>query len=109
MAMAVSLEQYLIKNRVRYDIMTHPLTEYSMVTAQVTGVPADCLAKSVVLCDEHGYLIAVVPATHRLQLGQLRRQLARLLSLATESEIQSLSAIASWVLCRRWGRPMAWK
>jgi Ala-tRNA(Pro) deacylase len=90
MAMAVSLEQYLIKNRVRYDIMTHHLTEYSMATAHAAGVPAGCLAKSVVLCDEHGYLIAVIPATHRLQLGQLRRQMARLLSLATESEIQSL-------------------
>jgi Ala-tRNA(Pro) deacylase len=90
MAMAVSLEQYLIKNRVRYDILTHPFTEYSMATAHAAGVPAGYLAKSVVLCDEHGFLIAVVPATHRLQLGQLRRQLARLLSLATESEIQSL-------------------
>jgi Ala-tRNA(Pro) deacylase len=90
MAVAISLEQYLIKNRVRYDVMTHTPTEYSMATAHAAGVPAGRLAKSVVLCDEQTYLIAVVPATHRLQLGRLRRQLARPVRLATEVEIWSL-------------------
>jgi Ala-tRNA(Pro) deacylase len=90
MALAISLEQYLIKNYVCYDIMMHMPTECSMATAHAAGVPAGRFAKSVVLCDEHGYLIAVVPATHRLQLGRLRKQLARMISLATESEIQSL-------------------
>ena len=90
MAMAISLEHYLIKNRIRYDVMTHPLTEYSMATAHAARTPAGCLAKSVVLCDEQAYLVAVVPATHRLQLGHLRRQLARPVRLATESEIRAL-------------------
>ena len=90
MAMAISLEQYLIKNRVRYDVMTHSHTEYSMATAHAAGIPAACLAKSVVLRDEQAYLVAVVPANHRLQLGHLRRQLARPVRLATESEIRAL-------------------
>ena len=34
MAMAISLEQYLIKNRVRYDVMTHSHTE--LIGALVT-------------------------------------------------------------------------
>ncbi|MEJ2553368.1 MAG: YbaK/EbsC family protein [Gammaproteobacteria bacterium] len=90
MATAISLEQYLIKNRIPYDVMIHPPTEYSMATAQAAGIPAACLAKSVVLCDEYGYLIAVVPATHYLHLGHLRRQLARSLRLATEAEMHPL-------------------
>lgn len=90
MAMANSIEQYLIKNRIPYDVMTHAPTEYSMATAQAAGVPADCLAKSVVLCDERGYLVAVIPATHHLHLGRLRRQLARTVRLATEAEMHSL-------------------
>lgn len=90
MAVSVSLEQYLIMNDVSYDVMTHSPTKYSMDTARVTRVPAGRLAKSVVLRDEYGYLIAVVPATHRLQLGRLRMQLTRALRLATESELQPL-------------------
>lgn len=90
MAMAISLEQYLIKNRIRYDIMTHSHTEHSMATAHAARIPAGRLAKSVVLRDEQGFLIAVLPATHRLLLGQLRKQLARPVRLATEAEMRSL-------------------
>jgi Ala-tRNA(Pro) deacylase len=92
MAVAISLERYLIKNRIRYDVMTHQPTLHSMATAHAAGVPAGRLAKSVVLCDddEHDYLVAVVPATHCLQLGRLRMQLARSVRLATEAEAQSL-------------------
>lgn len=90
MAMAISLEQYLIKNRIRYDIMTHSHTEYSLATAHAAGIPAARLAKSVVLRDERNFLIAVLPATHRLRLGELRKQLGRPVRLATEAETQSL-------------------
>ena len=90
MAMAISLEQYLIKNQIRYDVMTHQPTNHSMATAHAAGVPAARLAKSVVLRDEQSFLVAVIPATHRLQLGRLRRFLARPVRLATEEEMQSL-------------------
>jgi Ala-tRNA(Pro) deacylase len=90
MAMAISLEQYLIKNQIRYDVMTHQPTNHSMATAHAAGVPAARLAKSIVVCDEQSFLVAVIPATHRLQLGRLRRLLARPVRLATEEELQSL-------------------
>ena len=90
MAMAISLEQYLIKNRIRYDVMTHPFTDSSMATAHAAGIPAARLAKSVVLRDEQGYLVAIVAATRRLQLGYVRRKLARPVRLATELETQPL-------------------
>ena len=90
MAVAISLERYLIKHRIRYAVMTHSPTQYSMATAQAAGVPAGALAKSVVLYDEQSFLIAVVPATHHLQLGRLRKQLARPVRLATEGEVRSL-------------------
>lgn len=90
MAVAISLERYLIENRVRYDVMTHRPTKYSMATAHAAGVPAGRFAKSVVLYDERTYLVAVIPATHRLQLGRLRMQLARAVRLATAAEVQVL-------------------
>jgi len=90
MAMANALELYLIKNRIRYDVMTHPFTECSMATAHAAGIPAACLAKSVVLRDDKGFLVAIIPATRRLQLGYIRRMLVRPVRLATESEMRPL-------------------
>ena len=90
MAIAITLEKYLQKQGVGYDIMAHPRSYTSMDTAQVSHVPGDHLAKSVLLRDAQGYLVAVVPATHRLDLDLLGRLLDRPVQLATETEVGAL-------------------
>lgn len=90
MAIAITLEKYLQKQGVDYDIMAHPRSYTSMDTAQVSHVPGDHLAKSVLLRDAQGYLVAVVPATHRLDLDRLGRLLDRPVQLATETEVGAL-------------------
>ena len=87
MAIPITLQEYLNKCGVSYDVMSHSYTTTSMNTAQALPIPSEQLAKSVVLEDEHGYLMAVIPATHHVQLGQLSRQLKRRLGLATEQEL----------------------
>jgi Ala-tRNA(Pro) deacylase len=44
----------------------------------------------VVLEDNNGYVMAVIPATHHIELGQLGHQLHRHLGLATEQELAEL-------------------
>jgi Ala-tRNA(Pro) deacylase len=90
MAIAISVRQYLDEADIEYDIHRHPRTMTSCETAKMAGVPGDQVAKSVILEDEAGYLMAVVPATHHVQLGQLSRQLGRHLGLATEQELRAL-------------------
>jgi len=90
MALALSLERYLIKIGIRYGVVTHRPTKYSMASAHAACVPAGRLAKSVVLRDDQGYLVAVAPASHRLRLGSLHLQLRRTLGLATELELRAL-------------------
>jgi Ala-tRNA(Pro) deacylase len=90
MAIAISVRQYLENTDIEYDIKTHPRSTTSCETAETAGVPGDQVAKSVILEDEAGYLMAVVPATHHIQLGKLGSQLGRHLGLATESELQTL-------------------
>jgi len=90
MAVAMTLQQYLDTNGIRYDVMPHSYTDSSMNTAQAARVPGDQLAKSIILEDETGYLMAVIPATHHIELGRLSQQLNRKLGLATESEIGRL-------------------
>lgn len=90
MTVPTSVESYLVRQSVRYDVIPHPHTSDSAHTAQAAHVPGDRLAKSVLLEDGGGYLLAVIPSTHRVDLGAVRRFLGRDLGLATEREIGHL-------------------
>lgn len=92
MAIAMTVEQYLGKSGIKYDTVAHPPTQSSMETAKASRVPGDRIAKAVVLETEGGYLLAVLPASHHIRLGQLRACLNQSVDLATEEEIASLFA-----------------
>ena len=90
MAIASRLQTYMTEHSLRYDVLTHPHSHNSMETAQLARVPGHSLAKSVVLEDDDGYLMAVLPSTQHVQLGRLGRVLDRRLRLATEDELAGL-------------------
>lgn len=90
MAIATTLENFLIERHVAYDVVTHPYTATSMQTAAEAHVPGDRLVKSVIVEDDHGFLMVALPSTHRLELGRLHRQLQRRVGLATEDEFADL-------------------
>jgi len=90
MAIARRLQWYLDAKGVRYDVVPHPHSSSSLETARQAHVPADSLAKAVLLEDERGYVMAIVPASHRIDLGRLNQQLHRELELAREREIADL-------------------
>ncbi|HCU54364.1 MAG TPA: hypothetical protein DIC36_08850 [Gammaproteobacteria bacterium] len=87
MSIAQSVELFLKERDVDYDLVRHPRTVTSLRTAEMAHVPGTQVAKSVLLEDETGFLIAVIPATHRLDLGKLRQQLRRPIVLAVEREV----------------------
>jgi len=88
MAMAITLQEYLEHEGVDYDIVAHAPTDDSSHTAAIAHIPGRQLAKSVMLEDEHGrYLLAVIPASHYVDLGELHRQFNMRLGLATESDV----------------------
>lgn len=90
MSIAVSVERRLRQMGVSFDVIEHQHTSNSTHSAQAAHVPGHQLAKCVVLEDEQGYVMAVLPATRRVDLGTLHRRLGRKLGLATEHEIASL-------------------
>jgi Ala-tRNA(Pro) deacylase len=90
MAIARRLQWYLEANGIDYEVLPHPHSSTSLETAQQSRVAADCLAKPVLLEDERGYVMAIVPASHRIDLGRLNLQLHRELELAREREIAEL-------------------
>ncbi|MEW5863499.1 MAG: aminoacyl-tRNA deacylase [Pseudomonadota bacterium] len=91
MSIAPKLQDYLARHRVAYELVAHRHTMSSMETAAAAHVPGDRLAKGVVVEDEQGYLLAVVPSTYHVKLGDLGKQLnRRSLRLASEEELKNL-------------------
>lgn len=90
MTIAKRLKQHLTKTKIDYDVVSHPRTMSSSRTAQVAHVAGDCLAKSIVVHHEMGYVLVVVPSTHRVELATLQDFLGARLGLATENEIDNL-------------------
>ena len=90
MTIAISVQNYLAREGVPYGTILHELTRDSTHSAQAAHIPGDRLAKCVMLQDDKGYLMAVVPSTHKVDLGALHRQLNRNLGLATDRELFEL-------------------
>ncbi|HKR35359.1 MAG TPA: YbaK/EbsC family protein [Steroidobacteraceae bacterium] len=92
MSIAATVQTFLSNAGVPYDIIEHPRTSNSTHTAEAAHVPGQRLAKSVVIEDGEKYLMAIIPATHRVDLGALHRRLGREIGLATEDEVARLFA-----------------
>lgn len=92
MAISKCLKDYLDSHGVDYRIITHRHTSNSAETAEVAHISGDQLAKSILLEDENGYFLVVVPASRRVDLGTLHRRLRRQVGLATEDELKDLFA-----------------
>lgn len=90
MAVASSIAKYMAQQGVSYEVMMHPHSRSSMETAELAGVPGARLAKSVILEDDDGFVMAVLPSTHHVRLGRLSKEMNRSLRLATEGELPAL-------------------
>ncbi len=87
MATALTLEQYLDRNGIAYDVLTHAPTRSSWHTAEASHIAAAELAKAVVLKTDRGYFLAVLPASQQLEWQALGRWFNQNVALATEEEI----------------------
>ncbi len=90
MGIAMKLSDYLRANEVQYEVVNHTHSGNSMQTAKASNVPARCLAKAVVLEDDTHAVMAVLPASRRLQLRELQASDGHDLRLATEAALKYL-------------------
>jgi Ala-tRNA(Pro) deacylase len=90
MGIAATVRDYLDEAGVDYQLVHHEYTPNSRRAAQAARVPAERLAKPVILEDDKGYVMAVVPASHRVELQSLEQKLGRRLVLARESELRDV-------------------
>lgn len=90
MAIAMTLQEYLNRWGVDYEVVPHTHTISSLETAEAAHVPGDKLAKCVLTEDYRGYLMVVIPASHEVEFDSLDEQLDRRLVLATEPELADI-------------------
>lgn len=90
MSIAYRVQDYIAARDLLWDPVAHQTSNSCMEAARFAHIPPDRLAKAVVLEDRDGYLIAVIPANHRVDLPDLAGKLHRDLSLASERELQEL-------------------
>jgi Ala-tRNA(Pro) deacylase len=90
MSIAHTVERFLEDHQVAYEVVQHPRSLSSTRTAASAHVPGDRLAKTILLEDDGEYLVAVVPATHRLDLGKLHHRFHRFVGLAVDQEVNEV-------------------
>jgi Ala-tRNA(Pro) deacylase len=91
MSIPSHLTRYLEERGTGYEIWTHEHSRSSAETARSAHVPPSQLAKSVILQDDEGCVMAVLPADRVLMVGEFSRLAGRYrLRLADEDRIASL-------------------
>ena len=85
----VAVARFLEAAGVEHEVLEHDPTYSAEEEAQATGEEPRHTAKTLLLHDHAGWRLAVLPATHRLDLEKARRLLGgtRHLRLATEEEM----------------------
>ena len=93
MSIPSHLSNYLDQRGARYEICAHAHSRTSAETARSAHVQPNQLAKSVILEDDAGCVMAVIPADKTVMVGGLARILGRKeLRLVDEDRIAALFA-----------------
>lgn len=81
---------YLAERGIDFKVIPHDTTYTTSAEAQALGIPADEVLKTVLLTAEGGFMMAVVPASRRLDMTLVRRAThSPTVRLAMETEIEA--------------------
>jgi len=101
-----NLTRALDEAGVAYELLPHAHTESALAEAQALGLPADDVAKTLIVKTREGYLRAVVPASDRLDERNLRDITdgsKKEVHLASEDELRRATPTSTSERCRRSG------
>jgi Ala-tRNA(Pro) deacylase len=87
MGIPATISAFLDSRDIDYSVVSHPHSESSMRTAEAAQVSGERVAKAVLLKDQEGYLLAVLPASFNVHVGTLRELLGRPVELAPETDL----------------------
>ena len=90
MPISQKLKDYLDRHNIEYTVITHAHTESSEDSARSAHIPLHQMAKAVVLEDEQGYIVGVLPSNNRIEVDWVNEELGRALRFADEGELVTL-------------------
>lgn len=91
MTISNRVRTYLDENDVRYEHSSHDPAYTAQEVAEAEHVPGREVAKCVILTDGEAFVMAVLPATRKVQLDAIRHAAGNEdLRLATESEFEGV-------------------
>src|SRR5262245_26428266 len=85
------LDEFLNNQHIAFRRLPHRPAYTANRVAQTLHVPGKEMAKTVLLRTDQGYVLAVLPSTHQVDLDRVRDDLgASWVGLASESEMEQL-------------------
>jgi len=90
MTIAKTVKRFLEQHSIEYELVSHSHTGSSHETADAAHLREDHIAKAVIVKDDSGYAMVVVPADHWVEVEHLRKELNRDLHLASEDDFAKL-------------------
>lgn len=87
------IRDFLQARSIRFELMLHAPSHSATHLAGSVHVPGRSVAKSVLVRSGQGFALAVLPATHRIDLERLAEVLGvGLVGIATEAEVEAIFA-----------------
>ncbi len=90
MSLATRVRWYLDSHHIEYDVVHHEHSTTSLDSGRKANVPPGRVAKGVLLEDERGYVLALIPAACRLEFAAIEDVVHRRLELAGEPELADI-------------------
>ena len=87
---AYAIEFYLKQRNVSYTIISHQPTTSLEEAANAAKIDLSRLVRAVIMHDNSGVIMVVLPANHLVDFSALQAQLGRTLKLASVQEIADL-------------------
>ena len=91
MAVAITLDEFLTKQHIGYEVIKHRSTETALDSSRSAKLPAGQVAKAVILEDDTGnILMASVPAKRRVSINRINMLTNGEYKLVHEAKLQEL-------------------
>jgi Ala-tRNA(Pro) deacylase len=87
---------YLADQHVAFETVLHPPAYSASKRAKALHVPGKWLAKCVLLAGPQGYVLAILPATHQVDLAKASEALGGPARLARVEEISEVFRDCEW-------------
>ena len=90
MSMSPRIREYLEANKIPYQLVHHHYAETAKECAEAAHIPLSRMAKAVILRDDEGFLMAVVPSDKSVDINAINVRTNRLLTTATQQDVNLL-------------------